>query len=101
MLKFNLFGPGRAQFQTRPLAGFPNQQAYQLLCTLIQNRNQPHSRERLAAVFWSEHPTAISRKYLRDAPCRLRQSFQSVGVQDEVYLAVADDTVLVARRRSG
>ena len=77
----NLFGPGRAQFQNRPLAGFPNQQGYHLLCYLILNRNQPHNRERLAAVFWSEHSTAISRKYLRDALWRLRQAFQAAGAR--------------------
>jgi DNA-binding SARP family transcriptional activator len=93
MLQMNLFGPGRAQFQNRPLAGFPNHKGFHLLCYLSLNRNQPHNRERLAAVFWSEHSTAISRKYLRDALWRLRQAFQAAGARDEDYLAVTDDTI--------
>ena len=44
-------------------------------------------------MFWSEHSTAISRKYLRDALWRLRQAFQAAGTRDEVYLAVTDDTI--------
>lgn len=93
MLQMNLFGSGRAQIQNHPLAGFPNQQGYHLLCYLILNRNQPHNRERLAAVFWSEHSTSISRKYLRDALWRLRQSFQAAGARADDYLAVTDTTV--------
>ena len=92
-LQLQLFGPGRAQFADRPLVGFPNQQAYHLFCYLILNRQQPHHRERLAAVFWSEYPTAISRKYLRDALWRLRQNLQAVGALYDAYLRVDDVSV--------
>lgn len=93
MLQAHLFGPGRAQLQNRPLPGFPNQQGYHLLCYLLLTRTQVHSRERLAAVFWSEHSTTVSRKYLRDALWRLRQAIEAAGGRSEEYLAVSDTTV--------
>jgi DNA-binding SARP family transcriptional activator len=88
-----LFGPGRAKFDNRPFAGFPNQQAYHLFCYLVLNRQQTHHRERLAAVFWSEYPTPVSRKYLRDALWRLRTGFESVGANCDTYLSIDDSSV--------
>ena len=96
MLQVHLFGPGRAQFQNRPLPGFPSQQGYHLLCYLMLNRGQAQNRERLAAVFWGEYSTTVSRKYLRDALWRLRQALQTAGARPEDYLAVTDSTVAFA-----
>jgi DNA-binding SARP family transcriptional activator len=93
LLQLQLFGPGRAKYHDRPFAGFPNQQAYHLFCYLILNRHQPHNRERLAAVFWSDYPTPISRKYLRDALWRLRQGFQNVGADHSAFLSIDDASV--------
>jgi DNA-binding SARP family transcriptional activator len=92
-LRLQFFGPGRAKFDNRPFAGFPNQQAYHLFCYLVLNRQQSHHRERLAAVFWSEYPTPISRKYLRDALWRLRTGFESVGANCDTYLSIDDSSV--------
>jgi DNA-binding SARP family transcriptional activator len=93
MLSLQLFGPGRASYNNRPLNGFPNQQCYLLLSYLLLNRHHPHHRERLATVFWDEYPTATSRKYLRNVLWRLRQALLSVGTPVEAYLAVSDDSV--------
>jgi DNA-binding SARP family transcriptional activator len=93
MLNVQLFGPGRACYDDRPLSGFPNQQCYLLLCYLLLNRHHPHHRERLAAVFWDEYPTATSRKYLRNALWRLRHALQSVSTPVEEYLSISDDSV--------
>lgn len=93
MLELKLFGTGQAGYCGRPLAGFPNQQPCLLLCYLLLNRQYPHHRERLAAVFWSEHSTHGSRKYLRNALWRLRQTFQSVGAAPDDYLSVSDDSI--------
>jgi DNA-binding SARP family transcriptional activator len=71
MLECRLFGIGQACYQGQPLAGFPNLRCYHLLCYLLLNRRHPHSRERLSAIFWSEYPTAISRKYLRNTLWKL------------------------------
>ena len=72
MLSIQLFGPGRASYGNRMLPGFPNQQFYGLFCFLLLNRYRPYRREQLAAVFWGEYSTSVSRKYLRDALWRLR-----------------------------
>ena len=93
MLSLQLFGPGRARYNDRPLNGFPNQQCYLLLCYLLLNRYHPHHRERLAAVFWDEYPTATSRKYLRNALWRLRHALLSAGAPVEDYLSISDDSV--------
>jgi len=97
MLEVRLFGVGHARYGDRPLPGFPNQQPYSLFCYLLLNRHHPHRREQLAAVFWSDYPSHISRKYLRDSIWRLRTALQSVGAQADDYLLVADESVSFAR----
>ena len=93
MLELQLFGTGQARYCDHPLPGFPNQQSYLLLCYLLLNRHHPHHRERLAALFWSEYATTISRKYLRNALWRLRHALQSVGAPVDEYLLISDDSV--------
>lgn len=93
MLTVHLFGTGQASYRDQALPGFPNQQHYRLLCYLLLNRHHPHHRERLAAVFWSEFPTATSRKYLRNALWRLRQALQATGLPVDQYLVITDDSV--------
>jgi DNA-binding SARP family transcriptional activator len=93
MLELQLFGPSQASYCDRSLPGFPNQQSYLLLCYLLLNRHHSHHRERLAALFWSEYPTATSRKYLRNALWRLRQALQLVGAPADEYLSISDDSV--------
>jgi DNA-binding SARP family transcriptional activator len=93
VLKLQLFGVGQASFGGQPLTGFPGQQWHRLLCYLLLNCEHPHPRERLAAVFWSEYPTATSRTYLRNALWRLRQALQSAGAQVDEYVAVDDDSI--------
>jgi DNA-binding SARP family transcriptional activator len=93
MLELQLFGTGQARYCDHPLPGFPNQQSYLLLCYLLLNRHHPHHRERLAALFWSEYATTISRKYLRNALWRLRHALQSVGTPVDEYLLISDDSV--------
>ena len=92
MLQLRLFGTGQASFCDRPLMGFPYQQSYLLLCYLLLNRDRPHNRERLAAVFWGEYSTNASRKYLRNVLWRLRHAFQSVGASADEYVLVSDDS---------
>jgi DNA-binding SARP family transcriptional activator len=93
MLRLQLFGPGQASYDSQPLAGFPSQQCYHLLCYLLLNRHHPQCRERLAAVFWSQHPTATSRTYLRNALWRLRQALQAAGAPADEYLSTDGDNV--------
>lgn len=93
MFKLQLFGAGQASYADQPLAGFPGQKWHRLLCYLLLNREQTHGRERLAAVFWSEYPTATSRTYLRNALWRLRQALQSAGAPVDEFFSVGDDSI--------
>lgn len=93
MLRVTLFGAGLATYCGHPVAGFPTQQHCRLLCYLILNRGAPQSRERLAALFWSDYSTATSRTYLRNALWRLRQALQTVGSCPEQYLSADDENV--------
>jgi DNA-binding SARP family transcriptional activator len=93
VLSLNLFGTGQLCCGGRTLPGFPRHQPHLLICYLALYPDQVHSREHLAAVFWGDHSTSDSRKYLRNALWRLRQALQSIQVPDENYIHVADDTV--------
>ena len=93
MLRVVLFGAGQAAFCGRSLVGFPGQQHFRLLCYLLLNRDSPQPRERLAALFWSDYPTAKSRTYLRNALWRLRQGLQTVGLLADDCLRIDDETI--------
>lgn len=93
MLKVQLFGKGQAWYAGRPLDGFPGRQCHRLLCFLLLNRHHPHSRERLAAVFWAEYPTAASRTYLRNCLWRLREALSDAGAPADEYLLCANDSL--------
>jgi DNA-binding SARP family transcriptional activator len=68
-----------------------------LLCYLLLNRDQPHTREHLAALFWGEYPTRTSRKYMRNALWRLRHVLHSVGAPADYYLNINDDSISFSR----
>ncbi len=93
MLKLNLFGMPQASYLNRPLEGFPNQKHGLLLCYLLLNRRHPHQRERLAAIFWSEYPTPVARKYLRNSIWKARQVLRSAGAPADKYLSVNNGSV--------
>ena len=90
-----LFGIGQAFYEGQALDGFPSRQYYRLFCYLLLNRSHPHSRERLAAVFWAEYPTATSRRYLRTCLWRLRHSLLDSGVPADEYLCCDNDSVAI------
>jgi len=93
MLKLSLFGVPQASYLDRPLEGFPSQQHGLLLCYLFLNRRRPHQRERLAAIFWSEYPTPVARKYLRNSIWKARQVLRSAGVPADEYLSANNGNV--------
>jgi DNA-binding SARP family transcriptional activator len=97
MLKVKLFGSGEARYCDRPLAGFPHQQSYRLLCYLLLNRHTRHNREELAAVFWSEQPTYYARKNLRNTLWRLRKALQSTGADAYQFLSIGNNTISFKR----
>ena len=93
MLKFTLFGSGKASYNDDTLPGFPHQQSSLLLCFLLLNRDRPHHRDRLAAIFWEDQPSSVARKYLRNALWRLRQSLREAGAGETNYLTVDEESV--------
>jgi DNA-binding SARP family transcriptional activator len=93
MLRLKLFGAGEARYDGRLLAGFPNQQGCLLLCYLVLGRNRPHGRETLAAVFWGDYPTDVSRKHLSQALWRLRHALQSIGAPADDYLLTSKESI--------
>ena len=84
MLRLNLFGTGQVYYNDCTLSGFPGQQPCLLMCYLVLNRRHSYRREHLAAVFWGDYPTAVSRKYQRNALWRLRHTLQSIGTPVEL-----------------
>jgi DNA-binding SARP family transcriptional activator len=54
------------------------------------NHRHTHPRERLAAVFWAEYPTATSRAYLRNCLWRLREALSDAGARPEAFLRCED-----------
>lgn len=90
MLKVRLFGTGSAQNGTRSLEGFPGQQAGLLFCYILLNNSQPIARERLAAVFWEDYPTATARKYLRNTIWRLKQMLDEAGADAAKLLHITE-----------
>ncbi len=97
MLKVKLFGPGQASYLDHPLLNFPLQQPHLLLCYLLLNSKHPQLRDQLATIFWSEHPTQVARKYLRNGLWKLRQAFEAVQAQLDEYLLIGDESISFLR----
>jgi DNA-binding SARP family transcriptional activator len=97
MLQIKLFGPGQATYFGEPIANFPSQQPHQLLCYLVLHAHYPLLRDQVASTFWGEHPTAVSRKYLRNALWKLRQSFECLGADLDTYLLINDESLTVRK----
>lgn len=90
MLKVQLFGSGSARNGLRTLEGFPGQQAGLLFCYILLNNSQPIARERLAAVFWEDYPTATARKYLRNTIWRMKQMLDESGGDSAKLLHITE-----------
>jgi DNA-binding SARP family transcriptional activator len=86
-LRFSLFGKLRAQIGEYELADLDVRKAQELLCYLLLQRNRPHAREALAALFWGDATTTQSKKYLRQALWQLQSWLESrqAGVQAALF----------------
>lgn len=93
MLEITMFGSGGLKYGEKKLAGFPNQVPYFLLCYLLLNRQHPHNREALAAVFWGDYSLASSRKMLRNTLWRLRQALSTAGIPLDTYFRLEEDGI--------
>ncbi len=72
-LQLSFLGAFQAHLDGQPLRGFVSQKVRALLAYLCVERDRPHSRERLAALFWPDRPEPLPRKNLRDALANLRK----------------------------
>jgi DNA-binding SARP family transcriptional activator len=60
---------------------------------LLLNRQIPHTREQIAAVFWGDDPSPIARKNLRNSLWRLSQAFRSTGASLEDLITIQEDCI--------
>jgi DNA-binding SARP family transcriptional activator len=72
-LKISLLGPFQATLDGEPVVGFDSDKVRALLAYLTVEADQPHSRDKLAGLLWSEWPDRDARKNLRYALSNLRQ----------------------------
>ncbi|MCL6430400.1 MAG: hypothetical protein K6V36_05995 [Anaerolineae bacterium] len=98
MLEVRLFGAGQVSYASQTLPGFAERQCCRLFCYLLLNRRRPHLREQLAAVFWSDLPSHLCRKYLRHTIWRLRNALACLGASPDEYLRLDDEAVSFAPR---
>lgn len=73
-IEIHLLGGFEVLLDGRPLSGFESQKVRALLAYLAMPRGTPHSRERLAALFWPEHEPNSARSSLRQALYNLRST---------------------------
>jgi predicted ATPase len=73
MLSLSLLGGFYVEKDGSPLTGFATDKARALLAYLAVERERPHRRESLAALFWPEQPEGRARQSLRQALSNLRQ----------------------------
>src|SRR5688500_11688842 len=93
MYDITLLGPGQAYYDGKAITGFPGQQHCLLFYYLLLNRQVPHTREQIAAVFWGDSTSPVARKNLRNTLWRLNQSFRSIGASLEDLITVQEDCI--------
>jgi len=94
-LSFNLFGKFSAHRDSQPVKGLEANKDQQLLSFLLIRRNQYHSREALAAMFWGDHSTERSKKYLRQSLWHLQAALGSPQNGQSNYLLIEHDWLQV------
>jgi DNA-binding SARP family transcriptional activator len=73
-LKVTLFASFQVWLNGISITDFATNKARALLVYLVVERQQPHRREQLAAMFWPDQPDARARKSLQQALTHLRQA---------------------------
>ena len=93
MFDIKLLGSGQVYYKGKAITGFPGQQHCLLFYYLLLNRQIPHTREQVAAVFWGDLPSSLARKNLRNALWRLGEAFRLVGASLDELITVQDDCI--------
>ena len=90
-LNFHLFGKFSALRDSQPLKGLDATKDQQLLSFLLIRRNQHHSRETVAGMFWGDQSTERSKKYLRQSLWHLQAALGSPHNGQSNYLLIEHD----------
>ena len=75
-LKISLLGTFQVFLDGEPIDDFESNKVRGLLAYLAVEQDQPHSREKLANLFWSDCSEKAARRNLRNAVFKLRRSIQ-------------------------
>jgi DNA-binding SARP family transcriptional activator len=86
-----LLGSLQMTLDEAPLAGFSTDKERALLLYLALERQHPHRRESLAALFWEEQPQQLAFNNLRKTLHRLRQTLQENGRPQPCLLITAKE----------
>lgn len=93
---FTLFGRFTARYDENQSNELERGKGHALLCYLLLNRRQAHSREDLASLFWADFTTAQSRKYLRQTLWQVQKALDSVCPDGPKLLSIQTDWVRIS-----
>ena len=94
-LTISLFGKFELQFGQKISTSCESQKAQELLCYLLLNRGIPHSREKLATIFWQDYSTAQAKKYLRQALWQMQTTLEKLDFPITELLQVESDWIQI------
>lgn len=100
-LHASLFGKVSVWRGNRSIDALLATKAQELLAYLLLHRNQVHARETLAERLWSDHPSAQSKKYLRQALWKLRAALDDHSAPPEEHLLQLQDEWIQVRAHDG
>jgi len=92
-LRIYCFGGLRVEYNGQPLPPFPTQKVRSLLAYLLIHRHSPHSRTRLAGLFWGDMPEEQARRNLNTTLWRLRRLLEPAPIPPGTYLLAEGDTL--------
>jgi predicted ATPase/DNA-binding SARP family transcriptional activator len=93
-LSLRLLGGVQATLDGKPLDGFESDLVRALLAYLAVERDRPHRREALAALFWPEQPDPIASHRLRQTLSNLRQVLRDGAAATPLLLVTNHDVQL-------
>ncbi len=92
---FELLGRFRAESHARTIERFRTQKTASLLAYLVLHADQPHSRESLIDLFWSDSAPEAGQTNLRVALNSLRKQLEPPGAPANSLLMATRDTVQI------
>jgi DNA-binding SARP family transcriptional activator len=85
-LTISLFGPFQVTLEGKPVTGFESAKVRALLAFLAAQAHSVHSRERVAELFWPDHPPGAALADLRHALANLRKAIADAGAEPPFLL---------------